>query len=160
MWFGTSGRARYFVLRQIRPSRGGYPAVSCVETRIVLANSSAMSSWWPSWLWWATSKRGPMKPTDALHHPTLRARFRTFLDMTEPPATFKAAEVAQDLRVSHFGSQDLRLLKICVLTSEGRLGMEVTGWPARSIPGLSHLLTFRPVNTGQRISESRLRAVG
>lgn len=52
---------------------------------------------WYDWFWRIPVKQ-PMKPADAAHHPLLRGRFNTFLDNTEPPASFKASEVAQALR--------------------------------------------------------------
>ena len=45
-----------------------------------------------------------MKPTDAIHVPALRQRFTHFLDHYEPPASFKASEVAQDLTVKELQS--------------------------------------------------------
>lgn len=38
-----------------------------------------------------------MKPTDAIREQSLRNRFVHFLDHTDPPATFRAAHVAQEL---------------------------------------------------------------
>ena len=45
-----------------------------------------------------------MKPTDAVHDPTLRNRFAHFLDNNDPPKSFRAAEVAQDLRVKELAN--------------------------------------------------------
>lgn len=53
-------------------------------------------SWW-DWLRGIPAPK-PMKPADAAHHPLLRGRFISLLDNTDPPATFKASEVAQALR--------------------------------------------------------------
>ncbi len=38
-----------------------------------------------------------MKPTDAMRAPAILQRFHQFLDHTDPPASFKASEVAQEL---------------------------------------------------------------
>jgi hypothetical protein len=38
-----------------------------------------------------------MKSTDAIRSPAVRQRFHQFLDHTDPPASFKASEVAQQL---------------------------------------------------------------
>ena len=61
-----------------------------------------MSWWWSSW--WAATPVAPLKPTDALHDPALRNRFIHFLDHTDPPATFRAAEVAQELTFNELRS--------------------------------------------------------
>lgn len=52
---------------------------------------------WYDWFWGIPAQK-PMKPTDASQHPLLRGRFTTLLDNTDPPASFKASEVAQALR--------------------------------------------------------------
>jgi hypothetical protein len=57
-----------------------------------------MSSWLPKWVaFWVKDPVKPMKPTDAMHQTCVRARFSHFLDNIEPPRTFRAAEVAQEL---------------------------------------------------------------
>ena len=53
---------------------------------------------WTEWLF-GTGPPKFLKPSDAAHDPTLRARFITLLDNTDPPASFKASEVAQSLSV-------------------------------------------------------------
>jgi len=47
--------------------------------------------------WWGTQAKNPVSPTDAAHDPALRAHFTTFLESCEPPNTFRASEVAQNL---------------------------------------------------------------
>jgi hypothetical protein len=54
--------------------------------------------WLPSWL----SHMRPrtiktLRASDAMHEECVQNRFRHFLDHTEPPKTFRAAEVAQEL---------------------------------------------------------------
>ncbi|KAK5120626.1 hypothetical protein LTR85_005984 [Meristemomyces frigidus] len=50
-----------------------------------------MSTWW----WpWAAAPPKPMRPADAAHYPALKNHFISLLDNTEPPASFKASEVA------------------------------------------------------------------
>ena len=51
---------------------------------------------WLSWLW-GSGPIAPLKPTDAIRNPALRNRFIHFLDHTDPPASFKASEVSQEL---------------------------------------------------------------
>lgn len=51
-----------------------------------------LSSWW-----WGEEEKKPLKPTDAIREQSLRNRFVHFLDHTDPPATFRAAHVAQEL---------------------------------------------------------------
>ena len=50
-----------------------------------------MSSWW--WPWAAPPPKRK-SPTDAAHDPAIRAHFISLLDITEPPASFKASDVA------------------------------------------------------------------
>lgn len=38
-----------------------------------------------------------MRSTDAIRAPAIQQRFHQFLDHTEPPASFKASDVAQEL---------------------------------------------------------------
>ena len=65
-----------------------------------------MSSWWPGWLSWGSQyPKQPLKPTDAIRNPALRNRFVHFLDHTDPPASFRAAHVAQELTY-----EELRLM--------------------------------------------------
>lgn len=42
----------------------------------------------------------PMNPTDAIQNPALRTRFTHFLDHTDPPATFRAQDVAKELNLA------------------------------------------------------------
>lgn len=49
-----------------------------------------------SWLWQG-AKPQYKNPTDAAHDPSVRDRFRMFLDTVEPPDSFKASEVAQSI---------------------------------------------------------------
>lgn len=57
-----------------------------------------MPAWWPSWLSWSSRPIAPLKPTDAIRNPVLRNRFTHFLEHTDPPASFKASQVAQEFK--------------------------------------------------------------
>ncbi|KAK5133530.1 hypothetical protein LTR08_007667 [Meristemomyces frigidus] len=52
---------------------------------------SASTWWWP----WAIPRPKPKPTTDAAHDPAIRAHFISLLDNTEPPASFKARDVAE-----------------------------------------------------------------
>ena len=57
-----------------------------------------MASWIPQWLaWWDKGPVKPMRPTDAMHHPIVRAKFDHFMANTDPPATFRAQHVAEEI---------------------------------------------------------------
>ena len=58
-----------------------------------------MSTWLPSWVpfFGAAAPPKTMRATDAMRQPSIRTRFHEFLDHTNPPASFKASEVAQQL---------------------------------------------------------------
>ncbi|KAK3057244.1 hypothetical protein LTR09_002283 [Extremus antarcticus] len=56
-----------------------------------------MTSWLPTWLaWWNKGPVKPMKPMDAMHQPVVRERFDHYLAQTEPPASFRAQQVAEE----------------------------------------------------------------
>ena len=59
--------------------------------------------WWPS-TWWGSGPVKPLKPTDAIRNQALRNRFIHFLDHTDPPASFRAAQVAQELKTAELQS--------------------------------------------------------
>ncbi|KAI7230508.1 hypothetical protein KC330_g6913 [Hortaea werneckii] len=46
------------------------------------------------WIW-SSGDTKQVSTTDASHDPRLRFHMQTFIDNTEPPASFKASEVAQ-----------------------------------------------------------------
>lgn len=50
-----------------------------------------------NWMW--PSKPKQKSTTDTSHDPALRFRMQSFLDTTDPPASFKASEVAQAMSV-------------------------------------------------------------
>ena len=58
-----------------------------------------MSTWLPTWfpIWGSSGPPKTMKSTDAIRSPAILHRFHHFLDHTDPPASFKASEVAQEL---------------------------------------------------------------
>lgn len=51
---------------------------------------STTSWWWP----WPTNRPKPMRTTDAAHSLPIKTHLTTLLDTTDPPASFKAADVA------------------------------------------------------------------
>ena len=103
-----------------------------------------MSTWW-EWLWGA-GPTAPLRPTDAVHDPTLRGRFIHFLDHTDPPATFKASEVAQAMRLEELAKLgyktweevlpavielafEMRTFGYCAILKKGRvLGEDVSAY--------------------------------
>lgn len=57
------------------------------------------------WYWPFTPAKPPhLTPTDAIRNPSLRARFEHFLEITNPPSTFKASQVAQELSLDELRS--------------------------------------------------------
>ena len=46
---------------------------------------------------WQPGPPKTMRPTDAIRSETILQRFHQFLDHTDPPASFKASQVAQEL---------------------------------------------------------------
>ena len=56
----------------------------------------SLYGWLKSWVV-DNSPTKPLKPTDAIRDQALRNRFVHFLDHTDPPETFRAAQVAQEL---------------------------------------------------------------
>ena len=46
---------------------------------------------------WQAGPPKTMKSTDAIRSEAIRQRFHQFLDHTDPPASFKASQVAQEL---------------------------------------------------------------
>lgn len=52
---------------------------------------------WYEWFW-RIRPLAPAQPTDAATNPALREHFTSFLDHTDPPATFRPIDVAQAVR--------------------------------------------------------------
>ncbi len=60
-----------------------------------------MSSWLP-WKWGVVTEQDRIKaykPHDTMHKPAIKHRFEHLLARVEPPATFKASDVAFDLKI-------------------------------------------------------------
>lgn len=54
--------------------------------------------WLPDWAaWWQQEPQKPMRPTDAMHQACIQNRWSHFIHGTDPPKTFKASQVAQEL---------------------------------------------------------------
>lgn len=50
-----------------------------------------------------------MKPTEAMNMPAIKERFEQFLARTDPPASFKASELAQDIRLPELAAMGYKI---------------------------------------------------